>query len=102
MKRFLIVPLLISLAAPAFINIRYDHDWGDDFAMYILEAKHIALGIPLSNLEFVYDPVTSWGGPPAYPVGFPLMLAPIYYFFGLSFRHFHYLTSAFAAAFSLL
>ena len=102
MKRLLTALLLLTLAAPAFINVRYDHDWGDDFAMYILEARQIALGLPLSDLGFVYDPVSSWGGPPAYPVGFPLMLAPVYYFFGLSFRHFHYLTSAFAAAFSML
>jgi hypothetical protein len=60
------------------------------------------LGLPLSDSGFLYDPLSSWGGPPAYPVGFPLMLAPVYRFFGLSFRHFHYLISLFAAAFSLL
>lgn len=102
MKKLLLVLLLLVLAAPAFINVRYDHDWGDDFAMYILQAKKIALGSSLTNLEFLYDPIRGGSGPPAYPIGFPLMLAPVYYVFGLSFRHFFYLISAFAASFSVL
>src|SRR6185295_17632430 len=93
---------LITLAFPSFINIRYDHDWGDDFAMYIIEAKKIATGQSLLDLGYLYDRVNAGGGPPAYPVGFPLMLAPVYRFFGISFRHFHYLMSALAAAFSIL
>ena len=44
MKKLLVVLSLLILAAPAFINVRYDHDWGDDFAMYLLEAKKIAQG----------------------------------------------------------
>src|SRR4030095_10168865 len=92
----------LSLATPSFINIRYDHDWGDDFAMYILEAKKIATGQSLSDLGYVYDRLNAGGGPPAYPVGFPLLLAPVYYLFGISFRHFHYLMSALSAAFALL
>jgi hypothetical protein len=102
MKKLLVALLLLILAAPAFINVRFDHDWGDDFAMYILQAKKIALGSPLTDLEFLYDPVSASSAPPAYPVGFPLMLAPVYYIFGLSFRHFFYLMSAFAALLSLL
>lgn len=102
MGKVLPILLLITLVFPSFINIRYDHDWGDDFAMYIIEAKKIATGQSLLDLGYLYDRVNAGGGPPAYPVGFPLMLAPVYRFFGISFRHFHYLMSALAAAFSLL
>jgi hypothetical protein len=102
MRTVVPIVLFITLAFPSFINIRYDHDWGDDFAMYIIEARKIATGQSLSDLGYLYDRLNAAGGPPAYPVGFPLMLAPVYRFFGISFRHFHYLMSALAAAFSLL
>jgi hypothetical protein len=102
LKRAVAVALFLTLAIPSFINVRFDHDWGDDFAMYIIEAKKIATGQSLSDLGYIYDRVNAGGGPPAYPVGFPLMLAPVYRFFGISFRHFHYLMSVLAATFSLL
>ena len=81
MRRVVPIVLFITLAFPSFINIRYDHDWGDDFAMYIIEARQIATGQSLSDLGYLYDRLNAGGGPPAYPVGFPLMLAPVYRFF---------------------
>ncbi|MFH0866048.1 MAG: hypothetical protein V1904_07625 [Bacteroidota bacterium] len=67
-----------------FINIKSSHDWGDDYASYIHQAKNIIEGIPQSSLGYVLNQDSPGIGPPAYPIGFPLLLAPVYCFFGNS------------------
>ncbi len=42
-NNWFVVLLLLPLA---FININNKHDWGDDFAQYILQAKHIVGTLP--------------------------------------------------------
>jgi 4-amino-4-deoxy-L-arabinose transferase-like glycosyltransferase len=66
----LFIPLL-------FLGTRNSHDWGDDFAQYIHQAANIVQGIPQSETGFVYSQL-NYIGPQAYPVGFPLLLAPVY------------------------
>jgi len=66
---FVFLPLL-------FINVRNSSDWGDDFAQYIHQAKNIVEGIPQSQTGYIYNKDFPVGGPRAYPVGFPLLLAP--------------------------
>jgi hypothetical protein len=53
-----------------FININHYHDWGDDFAFYIDQAKHI-----FSNEPFITNQVGT---------GFSLLLLPFYLIFGNS------------------
>ena len=60
-----------------FINVRNSSDWGDDFAQYIHQAGNIVKGIPQSETGFIYSQ-ENYIGPQAYPVGFPLLLAPAY------------------------
>lgn len=67
---FLFIPLL-------FLGTFTSHDWGDDFAQYIHQAANIVSGIPQSETGFVYSQ-ENYIGPQAYPVGFPLLLAPVY------------------------
>lgn len=77
--------ILLLLCIPLlFLNIKSSHDWGDDFALYIHQAKNICQGIPQSQTGYVLNQDYPMLGPPAYPIGFPLMLSPIYYFFGNS------------------
>jgi hypothetical protein len=64
-----------------FINIKDTHDWGDDFAQYIHQAINITEGIPQSETGYIYNE-KEFIGPPAYPVGFPLLLASVYSIFG--------------------
>ncbi len=74
--------LLSLLCLPLFfINVRDSHDWGDDFAGYIHQAENIINGIPQSKTGFLYNEdfhdlsvVTD--------IGFPLLIAPVYYFRG--------------------
>ena len=61
-----------------FINVRTSHDWGGDFAMYIMQAENIVKGIPQSETAYMYNPDNAVLGPPAYPIGFPILLSPVY------------------------
>lgn len=81
-KNYLLVFLFLLCIPLLFINIKNSHDWGDDFASYIHQAKNIIEGIPQSSLGYVLNQDSPGIGPPAYPIGFPLLLAPVYYFFG--------------------
>ena len=64
-----------------FLGTRTSHDWGDDFAQYIHQAANIVNHIPQSETGFVYSQL-NYIGPQAYPIGFPLLLSPVYAFFG--------------------
>ncbi len=60
-----------------FIGTHTSHDWGDNFAQYIHQAGNIVHGIPQSETGYIYNQL-NYIGPQAYPVGFPLMLTPVY------------------------
>ncbi|MFZ4546257.1 MAG: hypothetical protein ACOYN4_02415 [Bacteroidales bacterium] len=66
----LLLPLLL-------LGTRTSHDWGDDFAQYIHQAANIVNHIPQSETGFVYSQL-NYIGPQAYPIGFPLLLSPVY------------------------
>jgi len=70
-----------------FLDNRASHDWGDDFAQYIHQAKNIVQGKPQAETGFVYSQ-ENYIGPTAYPSGFPLLLAPVYALFGNSIKAF--------------
>jgi 4-amino-4-deoxy-L-arabinose transferase-like glycosyltransferase len=68
-------------------TLRRGHEWGDDFASYILQAKSIADG---TTSEFVeHNAITIFHssiriGPVAYPWGYPLLLTPAYLLKGIN------------------
>lgn len=68
--------MLIVLSMLLFINIRNGHDWGDDFAQYLIQAGNIVRGNPqtLNGLVQTSDKFAV----PAYPAGFPLLISPVY------------------------
>lgn len=77
-------PLLVILLAGFFYvaTVRSGHEWGDDFSLYIIHAKNIASGQDYRQGGYLhYSPYL---GPDAYPPIFPLLLAPVYLFFGLN------------------
>ena len=75
--RYVIVIAAILFLPLLFLGTRTSHDWGDDFAQYIHQAANIVKGIPQSETGFIYSQ-QNYIGPQAYPVGFPLLLAPVY------------------------
>lgn len=66
------------------LTIREGHEWGDDFAMYIMHAKNLAEGKPYGATGYIYNPENPNIGPRVYPPFTPLFLMPIYKFSGLS------------------
>jgi hypothetical protein len=88
-KTFLpLILIVIAVAAGYLMSFDRGHNWGDDFAAYIDQARSIAEGnyndlYAVNTFRFKHS--TQKGiGPVFYPWGFPLLLSPVYYFFGLN------------------
>jgi hypothetical protein len=81
---YLVMVLLLSPLL--FINIRSSHDWGDDFAGYITEAKNIAEGRPFYESKMLPQDYMPSYAPQYYSYGFPLLIAPIIKVFGIKFK----------------
>ncbi|MEN8224152.1 MAG: hypothetical protein ABFS05_02230 [Bacteroidota bacterium] len=94
-ENLFIVFMALVLMPLFFINVRDSHDWGGDFAMYIMQAGNIVNGIPQVETHYIYNPDNAVLGPPAYPVGFPLILSPVYALFGNSIFAFTLYMTAF-------
>ena len=63
------------------------HEWGDDFASYIMQAKSILNGDMQEFVEhnsITIEQSSSQVGPVAYPWGYPLILTPVYAIKGLN------------------
>jgi hypothetical protein len=86
----------------SFLHTRSNHNWGCDFSMYIRQAINIVEGIPQTDNHYLYSPATSYYGPKAYPVGFPLLLAPAYAAFGNSVFHFECVIALVTFVFAIL
>src|SRR5215216_4627191 len=78
--------LLLACIPFYFINIVDYTGWGDDFARYLEEARNIAEGRPYHYSTWIYDERNTVYAPPAYPVGYPLMLAPLVKIWGIQLR----------------
>jgi hypothetical protein len=77
----LFLVFLVSLPV-MFVNRQISTDWGGDFAMYINEAANIASFHQVNETSYVYNEQAPMLGPSYYPVGFPLLLSPVYFLFG--------------------
>lgn len=91
-KWFLLLALLVFIPL-LFLNIRADHDWGDDFAQYLAQADNIAQGKPMAATGYIYNPEYPSLGPKAYPPGFPIMIAPMVAKFGNQVTPYNHLIS---------
>ncbi len=96
--------LAIALTVTIFLIslcINNGHDWGDDFALYIEQAKSTTdfsmYDLYSLNKNTVQSSIAIMG-PYLYPNGFPSLLAPVYYCFGINFIG----MKAFCALFLLL
>lgn len=100
MTRQLIIYIIIAVCCiPLFYLGIYDvHSWGDDFAQYIREAINIANGEPYYKAEYVFNPLNPDYGPPQYPPGFPILLAPVVKIWGIAFKPMLYLIAGCLAA----
>ena len=81
MKNKILIGILIISLFVGTGTLRRGHEWGDDFAWYILQAKSILKGTTeefMRQSEFTNTQSTTHVGPLAYPWGYPLILVPVY------------------------
>ena len=78
---FLSIVTFVMAAAAA----RDGHDWGGDYAQYILHAQNILDGEPYSPIAgTIHNPYLQWMVP-AYPPIYPLCIAAVVAVFGVNF-----------------
>lgn len=68
-------------------TLQKGHDWGDDFSLYIAQAKVICEGgfeLLKTQQQFTQSNSGYLLGPDFYPWGYPALIAPAYKFFGLN------------------
>ena len=73
--------IVILSGALALAMLTKGHDWGDDFAAYIMQAAGIVHGTvrePVAHMAFTMRESSRAYGPIAAPWGFPTLLAPFY------------------------
>jgi hypothetical protein len=75
--------LTFLLFVPLFFNINHYHDWGDDFAQYIFQAKNF-----IHQNNSIHLIASEYFGPQQRGAGFSILLVPFYLFFGNSIFHF--------------
>jgi len=73
--------LLVGLAHA--LALRPGHYWGDDFSLYVGHARNLVEGRPYAETGYLYNPHNPVVGPPTYPPGCALLLAPVYALRGL-------------------
>lgn len=76
--------LLVLIAVFYIGTVRAGHLWADDFAMYVHHAQNIVEGQPYAATGYIYNARVQAYSPGMYPPVFPLLLAPLYKFFGLN------------------
>lgn len=84
------IALVTCIGIVAMINHFSGHDWGDDFALYMRQARALAMGNigeVISDNRFAVDN-SGWNtfSPYTYPWGWPLLIAPLYSLFGLNYE----------------
>lgn len=85
--------LLLCLLPLLWLGVRDSHDWGDDFAQYLRQTDNLLNGRPQTDNGLIYASDDAIFALKAYPVGFPLLLAPVYAKYGASIRPYHILLS---------
>jgi hypothetical protein len=82
-----LVPVLVLTLACIplfFISVAdYASIIGDDYSQYLKESLNIINGKPYFQSNCIFNPLDKIYGPPQYPPGFPLLIAPVIYYFGL-------------------
>jgi hypothetical protein len=87
--------VLVVIGVVASINHFSGHDWGDDFALYMRQAKSLTIGnvgeVIRDNRYTVDNSGWHTFSPYLYPWGWPLIVAPFYALFGLDYAVFKFL-----------
>ena len=95
-KRLLTIVGLFVLALVYRSFLETGHDWGDDFSLYINQARSLVRGdvsqVVADTRYTLQNSGSSTFSPYVYPWGFPLLLAPFYLVAGLDYDTFRWVT----------
>jgi hypothetical protein len=78
----------VLVAVLSVVNHRAGHDWGDDFALFINQARGLAegsVGEVAADTRFMLEESGSQFSPSLVPWGFPILLAPVVALWGMDF-----------------
>ena len=81
MRKFILLAVLSLSLLIGFFSLTRGHEWGDDFASYVMQAASILNGTMDEFVErnsFTIFESSTQIGPVAYPWGYPLILTPLY------------------------
>ena len=96
-NRLLLVLVFLVLAMIYRTLQEKGHDWGDDFALYINQARGLVKGDIariVTDTRFALDNSgASSFSPNVYPWGFPLLLAPVFLVAGINYAAFTWVTT---------
>lgn len=84
---FLLCIIVLSSGIVGYCLLTRGHNWGDDFAAYILQAQSLCTGnitVFIQDSRFTIQESSYPFGPVMVPWGFPILLAPIYSLYGLN------------------
>lgn len=87
MKNKILIGIILASLIIGAGTLRRGHEWGDDWAWYVLQARSVWEGTTDEFIEisdFTNYQSTTHLGPLAYPWGYPLILTPFYAINGLS------------------
>ena len=84
----LVLAVVVLIGIFHAVTLRDGHEWGGDFAQYIVHAGNLAEGRSYAETGIIYNPHNIVLGPRAYPPGFPVLLAPFYAGFGANLHVF--------------
>lgn len=85
-KRLLLGGILFLLLLPLlFINIKPAPTWGGDFAQYIHQANNYCNGKSPDFQYYIFNENYADLAPSVYPVGFPMILAPLVCKYGIDY-----------------
>jgi len=84
MKVIMVILVIVLIGLFYITTIREGNRPGGDFSMYIHHAKNIVEGREFGNTGYIYNPFYPQLGPKTYPPVFPMLLSPVYKWFGLN------------------
>ena len=87
LRPFAPIVLILLASLMHLLSLSEMHDWGGDFAQYLMQAKSLVEDTTLDFIAlnaYTINESSTPPGPVAYPWGFPLLLAPVYAWLGMS------------------
>ncbi len=86
-NKYFVIGVIIIGFFLSYISLQKGHWWGDDFALYIAQAKAFtenSINELQANQKFTSENSAYVIGPSIYPWGYPVLISPVYNLFGLN------------------